>query len=67
MTPGRWATEDIARGDRGSTKVTIASWRMPITNCSLISTFMTSTNAMPTTSTATAKAMPITDVADRIG
>ena len=35
-----------------------------MTNCSSISTFMTSMNARPTNSTATAKAMPITDVAD---
>ena len=44
--------------ERGSTNFTVASCRMRWTNCWLISSSITSMNARPTNSTATAKAMP---------
>ena len=69
ITPGRCC--DVvhgARADRGSTKVTVASCRIASVNCWSISTSMTSMNARPTNSTATANAMPTTEIsgADRL-
>ena len=66
-TPGRRVSSYFAAALRGSTKLTVTSWRSASQNCVWIRCSIASVNTKPTINTDTANAIPKIDAAARIG